>query len=79
MNATPIFVSRIYESIVRPTIRNLSSTDKAFLEAMSVDGGEPSRMSDIAERMVELLIMRIHTALVSSAVTLSHRLGMVSS
>lgn len=51
MNATPIFVSRIYESIVRPTIRNLSPTDMAFLEAMSVDGGEPSRMSDIAERM----------------------------
>lgn len=51
MNATPIFVSRIYESIVRPTIRNLSTTDRAFLEAMSVDGGEPSRMSNIAERM----------------------------
>lgn len=51
MNATPIFVSRIYESIVRPTIRNLSTTDRAFLEAMSADGGEPSRMSDIAERM----------------------------
>lgn len=51
MNATPIFVSRIYEFIVRPTIRNLSPTDRAFLEAMSADGGEPSRMSDIAERM----------------------------
>ena len=51
MNATPIFVSRIYESIVRPTIRNLSPTDRSFLEAMSVDGGEPSRISDIAERM----------------------------
>ena len=51
MNATPIFVSRIYESIVRPTIRNLSPTDRAFLEAMSADGGEPSRISDIAERM----------------------------
>lgn len=51
MNATPIFVSSIYESIVRPTLRNLSPTDRAFLEAMSVDGGEPSRISDIAERM----------------------------
>ena len=51
MNATPIFVSRIYGSIVRPTIRNLSPTDRAFLEAMSADGDEPSRMSDIAERM----------------------------
>lgn len=51
MNATPIFVSRIYESIVRSTIRNLSPTDRAFLEAMSIDGGEPSRMSNIAERM----------------------------
>ena len=51
MNAAPIFVSRIYESIVRPTISNLSPTDRSFLEAMSVDGGEPSRISDIAERM----------------------------
>lgn len=51
MNATPIFISNIYESIVRPTIRNLSPTDRAFLEAMSVDGSEPSRMSDIAARI----------------------------
>lgn len=50
-NATPIFVARIYESIVRPTLRNLSPTDKKFLKAMSIDNGIPSKMHDISKRI----------------------------
>lgn len=51
-NATPIFIARIYESIVRPTLRNLSPTDKKFLKAMSEDDdGCPSNIRDIASRM----------------------------
>lgn len=81
MNATPIFVSRIYEFIVRPTIRNLSTTDRAFLEAMSADGGEPSRMSDIAERMGKALnyANTYRTRLVSRDVIASIGHGLVVS
>ena len=50
-NATPIFVARIYESIVRQTLRNLSATDRKFLRAMSDDDGEPSKIRDISARM----------------------------
>lgn len=50
-NATPDFISRIYKSIVEPTLRNLSDIDKKFLKAMSEDHGGASKISDIAKRM----------------------------
>lgn len=39
------------ENVLRSTVRDMSPGDKRFALAMLADGGEPSRITDIAQRM----------------------------
>ena len=79
-NATPDFISRIYKSIVEPTVRNLSDMDKKFLKAMSEDQGRASKIGDIAERLGKETnyINTYRTRLIKKDIIESNRHGYVA-